>query len=42
MHIAASLLWEKILEYRQALESIREYGMCEILYPLDSRDIGGR
>jgi hypothetical protein len=41
MHISASLLWEKILEYRQVLESIREYGMCEFQYPLNSRDIGG-
>jgi len=41
MHISASLLWEKILEYRQALSSIHEYGMCELQYSLDSRDIGG-
>lgn len=41
MNISASLLWEKILEYRQVLESIREYGMCEFQYPLDSREIGG-
>ncbi|RKZ08743.1 hypothetical protein DRQ25_08340 [Candidatus Fermentibacteria bacterium] len=42
MHVTASLLWEKILEYRQALESICEYGMFEFQYPQDSRDIGGR
>ena len=41
MHISASLLWEKILEYRQALESIQEFGMCELQYSMDSRDIGG-
>ncbi|MCD4774596.1 MAG: hypothetical protein K8S15_00930 [Candidatus Aegiribacteria sp.] len=41
MHISASLLWERILEYRQVLDSIHEYGMCEFQYPMDSRDIGG-
>jgi len=41
MHISASLIWNRILEYRQVLESIREDGMCEFQYPLDSRDTGG-
>ncbi|MCK5116169.1 MAG: hypothetical protein KAR44_06185 [Candidatus Aegiribacteria sp.] len=41
MHISASLIWEKILEYRQVLESVHEYGACEFRYYQDSRGIGG-
>ncbi len=41
MHIAASLIWERIIEYRQVLDSIREYGIFEFQYSLNSREIGG-
>ena len=39
--ITASLLWEKILDYRQLLQSIEEYGVAGIPNCRNSSTIGG-
>lgn len=39
--ISADLIWSRILEYRELLESIKDYGTNEFTESADIAEIGG-